>query len=75
MRGKNGGKSAEQQKKERTILEKKLSRTFHPGTVISNGKAKEYTEMGTKIKQSYPDTKIVAEGWRSSMKYTPIYSS
>ena len=35
---------SEQQKKERTILEKKLSRTFHPGTVISNGKAKEYTD-------------------------------
>lgn len=66
---------SEQQKKERTAIEKKLSRTFYPGRVIVNGKRKEFTEMGTKIKQSYPDTKIVAEGWKSSMTYTNIYTA
>lgn len=66
---------SEQQKKERTAIEKKLSRTFYPGKVIVNGKRKEFTEMGTKIKQSYPDTKIVAEGWKSNMTYTNIYTA
>lgn len=64
---------SEQQLKNRTEVEKKMGRTFSPGTVIVNGKKQNYTELSKRNTNSrYPDCKIVAEGWLSRMTYTKI---
>lgn len=65
---------SEQQNKERSEIEKKMSRVFSPGTVIVNGRKKIFTELSKSSSNRYPDCKIVAEGWRSKMMYTPPYS-
>lgn len=63
---------SEQQQQHRSELENKMSRTFIPGTVIVNGQKKKFTEKSTKDNNIFPDTKIVAEGLESIMKYTDI---
>ena len=63
---------SEQQFKERTTVEKKLSRIFTPGTVIINGRKKTFTEMSKKSSNRYPDCKVVAEGYLSKIKYVPV---
>ena len=63
---------SEQQFKERTAVEKKMSRIFTPGSVIINGRKKPFTEMSKKSSNRYPDCKVVAEGYKSKMVFTPI---
>lgn len=63
---------SEQQYKDRTAIEKKMSRIFNPGMVVVNGRRKEFTEMSKKNTNTYPDCKIIAEGYKSKMKFTPI---
>ena len=58
---------SEQQNKERSEIEKKMSRVFSPGTVIVNGRKKIFTELSRSSKNRYPDCKIVAEGLKSKM--------
>ena len=65
---------SEQQNKERSEIEKKMSRVFSPGTVIVNGRKKIFTELSKSSSNRYPDCKIVAEGMKSKMMYTPPYS-
>lgn len=65
---------SEQQNKERSEIEKKMSRVFSPGTVIVNGRKKIFTELSKSSSNRYPDCKIIAEGWKSKMMYTPPYS-
>ena len=66
---------SEQQNKERSEIEKKMSRVFSPGTVIVNGRKKIFTELSKSSSNRYPDCKIIAEGWKSKMMYTPPYST
>ena len=63
---------SEQQYKARTEIEARMSRVFNPGTVIVHGKRREFTEMSRTNTNRYPDCKLVAEGWRSKMNYTPV---
>ena len=65
---------SEQQNKERSEIEKKMSRVFSPGTVIVNGRKKIFTELSKSSSNRYPDCKIVAEGWKSKMMHTPPHS-
>lgn len=65
---------SEQQNKERSEIEKKMSRVFSPGTVIVNGRKKIFTELSKSSSNRYPDCKIIAEGWKSKMMYTPPHS-
>lgn len=62
---------SEQQNKERSEIDKKMSRVFSPGTVIVNGRKKIFTELSKSSTNRYPDCKIVAEGLKSKMMYTP----
>ena len=62
---------SDQQSKERSEIDKRMSRVFSPGSVIVNGRKKIYTELSKYTTNRYPDCKIVAEGWRSKMIYTP----
>jgi hypothetical protein len=63
---------SEQQFKERTKVEKTMSRIFTPGSVIVNGRKKPFTEMAKKSSNRYPDCKVVAEGYKSKMVFTPV---
>lgn len=63
---------SEQQFKERTAVEQSMSRVFNPGTVIINGRKVKYTEISKKQSNRYPDCKVVAEGYKSKMNYTPV---
>lgn len=65
---------SDQQFKERTAVEKKMSRIFVPGTVIINGRKRNFTEMSKKSSNRYPDCKVIAEGYKSKMTYTPVSS-
>ena len=49
-----------------------MSRIFTPGSVIINGRKKPFTEMSKKSSNRYPDCKVVAEGYKSKMVFTPI---
>lgn len=62
---------SEQQYKERSEIEKKMSRIFSPGSVIVNGRKKIFTELSKSSTNRYPDCKIIAEGLKSKMMYTP----
>lgn len=62
---------SEQQYKERSEIEKKMSRVFSPGSVIVNGRKKIFTELSKSSTNRYPDCKIIAEGLKSKMMYTP----
>lgn len=62
---------SEQQHKERSEIEKKMSRIFSPGSVIVNGRKKIFTELSKSSTNRYPDCKIIAEGLKSKMMYTP----
>lgn len=62
---------SDQQSKERSEIDKRMSRVFSPGSVIVNGRKKIYTELSKSTTNRYPDCKIIAEGWRSKMIYTP----
>jgi len=66
---------SEQQQKERSSIDKSMSRVFTPGTVVVNGKKKIFTEISKKTSNRYPDCKIVAEGYKSKMNYTPVSTS
>lgn len=63
---------SEQQFKERTAVEKKISKIFTPGSVIINGRKKPFTEMSKKSSNRYPDCKVIAEGYKSKMVFTPV---
>lgn len=63
---------SEQQHSERTTIEKTMSRVFTPGTVVVNGRKRIFTEISKKPHNRYPDSTIVAEGFRSKMVYTNI---
>ena len=65
---------SEQQQKERSEIDKKMSRVFTPGSVIVNGTKRIFTELSKSSSNRYPDCKIVAEGMKSKMMYTPPYS-
>lgn len=61
---------SEQQYKDRSEIEKKMSRVFSLGSVIVGGRKKFYTELSRNSSNRYPDCKIIAEGWKSKMTYT-----
>lgn len=63
---------SEQQRQQRTAIEARLSRTFIPGTVIVNGVRRKFTEMSLKNTNLYPDVKVIAEGYKSKIRYTDI---
>lgn len=65
---------SEIQHKERTNIEAKINKIFIPGTVYIHGKANKYTELSKNPTNNYIDTKIVAEGYLSTMRYTKITS-
>lgn len=65
---------SEQQFKERSEIEKKMSRVFTPGTVIVGGRKKLFTEISKTPKSRYPDFKVVAEGYQTKMVYTGVSS-
>lgn len=65
---------SDQQNKDRSGIEKKMSRVFVPGTVIVDGRKKIFTELSKSSSNRYPDCKIVAEGMKSKMMYTPPHS-
>ena len=62
---------SDQQSKERSEIDKRMSQVFSPGSVIVNGRKKIYTELSKSTTNRYPDCKVVAEGWRSKMIYNP----
>ena len=63
---------SEQQRAERTRVERTMSRTFNPGTVVVNGRRENFTEISKSTTNRYPDCKVVAQGIKSKMVYTPI---
>ena len=63
---------SEQQRAERTRIEKSMSRIFNPGVVVVNGKRENFTEISKNPTNRYPDCKVVAQGIKSKMVYTPI---
>ena len=63
---------SDQQNKERSEIERRMSRTFVPGTVVVNGKKRTFTELSKKDKNRYPDCKIIAEGFKSKMVFTNV---
>lgn len=59
----------------RKELEHKMGKTFIPGTVLYKGKKVIYTEISSVQNPSHiPDSKVVAQGELSEMKYTPSRS-
>jgi len=65
---------SDQQLSDRLKIERKINRTFKPGTVIDNGKKKLFTEISKKPTNRYPDCQVVAEGYRSQMTFTDTIS-
>lgn len=63
---------SEQQSKERSAIEKSMSRVFTPGTVVINGRKKFFTEISKKPVNRYPDCKVIAEGYKSKFVYTDV---
>lgn len=63
---------SEQQRDHRSTIEAKMCRTFVPGTVVVNGIRKRFTEISSKSENLYPDTTVVAKGYKSKMKYVDI---
>nr|DAQ69675.1 MAG TPA: hypothetical protein [Caudoviricetes sp.] len=61
---------SDQQLQERKTIEKSISKSFVPGSVIVNGRKKMFTELSTKPTNRYADCKVVAEGYKSTMNYT-----
>jgi len=59
-----------EQLKAKTAIEKKMGKTFKPGVVFNKGKRSSFTELSSSPKNQYSDTKIVAEGDDTLMKYT-----
>lgn len=53
----------------RTEVDKKINKVFSPGKVFSKGRWVQYTEVSLSPKNSYADTKVVAEGYLEDMKY------
>lgn len=52
-------------------IERKVSRTYVPGQVFSNGKKRLFTELSTTPENNrYADAKLVAEGYIEDMNYT-----
>lgn len=65
---------SKEQYKARTEIEKKIGKTFTPGTVMVKGERKKYTEVNTTGKSKYSDAKIIAEGEEERMNFLPIQS-
>lgn len=65
---------SKEQYKTRTEIEKKIGKTFTPGTVMVKGERKKYTEVNTTGKSKYSDAKIIAEGEEERMNFLPIQS-
>ena len=63
---------SEHQNRERSRIEKSMSRVFVPGKVVVNGRKFDFTEMSNKPTNRYPDCKLVAEGYLSKMVIIPI---
>jgi hypothetical protein len=63
------------QLRDRIAIEKKVGRTFVPGTVSVGPRLKKYTELSSKNSNRYSDTIVVAEGELSNMSYTAIKST
>lgn len=63
---------SEQQSKERSAIEKSMSRVFTPGTVVINGRKRFFTEISKKPTNRYPDCKVIAEGYKSKFIYTDV---
>ena len=63
---------SEQQEKWRSEVEAKMGRVFEPGTVVVTGRRVPFTELSSKPTNRLPDVKIIAEGYRSKMKYADI---
>lgn len=63
---------SETQYKERSMIEKTMSRVFSTGTVVINGRKHAFTEMSKKPSNRYADCKLIAEGWKSKMVFTPV---
>lgn len=63
---------SEQQKIKRIEIEAKMSRKFIPGYVIINGQKQFFTELSTKPTNIYPDVRLIAEGLKSTMKFSDI---
>ena len=53
----------------RVAVDKKINKVFTPGKVLTKGKWLPYTEISYKKTNSFPDTKIVNEGYLEDMKY------
>ena len=63
---------SETQFKERTLVEKSISRVFVPGTVVIMGRKRYFTEISKNPRNRYADCKLIAEGWKSKMVFTNI---
>lgn len=61
---------SEQQFKDRKAVENSLAKAFKLGIIIVNGQKKYFTEVSKKPTNRYPDTKVIAEGYKSEMNYT-----
>lgn len=53
----------------RIEVDKKINKVFTPGKVFNRGKWIFFTEISNNPTNSYPDTKIVAEGDINNIKY------
>lgn len=53
----------------RVDVDKKINKVFTPGKVFVRGRWAQFTEMSLSPKNSYADTKVVAEGYLEDMKY------
>lgn len=60
-----------QQLEFQTKIEKGIGRTYQPGVVFHKGKKHNFTELASsKESAMYSDSKVVAEGETSTMRYT-----
>lgn len=57
------------QHKTRIEVDKKINKVFTAGKVLVRGKWVLYTEISTKPTNSFPDTKVVTEGYLEDIKY------
>ena len=62
------------QMRDRSNIEKNVSRKFVPGTVVVGNKKMQYTELSSTGVSRYSDAVIVAKGDITKMNYTKISS-
>lgn len=65
---------SEKQERDRTNIEATINKIFVPGEVLVRGRYEKFTEMSKKSTNSYNDSKIVAEGYQSTMRYKAVSS-